>query len=118
MSGVDIEWVGAKEFGNILQKALNKSPELVGKVIQNAAEKGKKKAKGYAPVDTGQLKEKIAHKPLGTLESEFGSFVGYASFQEYGTRFQPGTKHIRPAFDDIKPELEKDIKDIARGMFK
>lgn len=117
MSRVTVEWVGAEEFGRVLQKAIAKSPELVDKVIFNNAEDMKDKAFDYAPKDTGYLKSKICHKPMGKMDHEVGSYAEYAGFQEFGTRFQPGKKHLRPAFQDILKPLEKDIKDVAEGMF-
>lgn len=55
-------------------------------------------AKSLAPVDTGALRDSIYARASG-LELEFGNDVEYGAYQEFGTRFQPGTAHIRPALD-------------------
>lgn len=54
------------------------------------------KAQGYAPVDTGALRGSISGRPSG-LQGEVSSGVEYAIYQEYGTRYQSGTPHMRPA---------------------
>jgi hypothetical protein len=55
-------------------------------------------AKELAPYDTGALRDSIYHRAVG-FELEFGNNVFYGLYQECGTRFQPGTPHIRPSLD-------------------
>lgn len=55
-------------------------------------------AKSLAPVDTGRLRDSIYHRAAG-FDLEFGNDVEYGFYQEFGTRFQTGTPHIRPALD-------------------
>ena len=61
-------------------------------------------AKSLAPVDTGALRDSIYHRAVGFF-LEFGNDVEYGMFQEFGTRFQPGTPHIRPALDANQQKL-------------
>lgn len=55
-----------------------------------------------APVQTGRLRDsyrvEIRSAPDGAV-GHIGTDVDYAVDQEYGTRFQPGTPHVRPALD-------------------
>ena len=55
-------------------------------------------ARSLAPVDTGALRDSIYARGSG-FDLEFGNAVDYGAYQEFGTRFQPGTPHIRPALD-------------------
>lgn len=117
MSNVTIEWTGMDELQRTLKRAVHKSPDLVNKVIQNNAQELQKTAKEYAPKDTRFLMENINVEYPRNLRADIKSGASYAGFQEYGTRFQPGTPHMRPAFADQIPELEKDIEDVAKGLF-
>lgn len=112
----DIEWIGKDELGDLLQKAIDQSEENVDKVIKNNGEKLQARAKVHAPVDTGFLKASI-NAQYGHLQAEVTSQAYYGIYQEYGTRYQPGTPHIRPGFHDVVPDLERDIKDVAEGLF-
>lgn len=53
-------------------------------------------AQGYAPVDTGALRGSISAS-AGGMQGQVNSGVEYAIYQEYGTRYQSGTPHMRPA---------------------
>ena len=113
-----IEWSGLDELGAVFAKAVAESEGKVGQVIYNNAEQMSAKARSYAPVDTAFLKENITSKKTGNLSAEVESGAGYAGFQEWGTRYQTGTPHIKPSFDDQVPILEQQIRDVARGLFK
>lgn len=65
-------------------------------------------AKGFAPVDTGRLQFSITYNfwynskeihaaVTSPVLSPEGAPYGY--FQEFGTRYIPGTPHLRPAFN-------------------
>ncbi|MBG9981746.1 HK97 gp10 family phage protein [Aerococcaceae bacterium DSM 111020] len=112
----DIEWIGKDELGDLLQKAIDQSEENVDKVIKNNGEKLQARAKVHAPKRTRFLMNSI-NAEHSHLQSEITSQASYAIYQEYGTRFQPGKAHIRPAFHETIPGLERDIKDVAEGLF-
>lgn len=42
------------------------------------------------------------------------SEADYAPYQEYGTRFQPGTPHVRPAYHEQKGKFINDMKRLMR----
>lgn len=58
-------------------------------------------AKGMAPVDTGNLRRSITHKPGRDVRGfyvDVGTNVIYAPFVEFGTRFMRPQPYLRPAF--------------------
>ncbi len=55
------------------------------------------RAKSYAPVDTGRLRNSIAHHAKGNDTMIIETDVEYAIYQEMGTRYQSGTPFMRPA---------------------
>jgi len=77
-----------------------------------------KKARGYAHVITGYMKEHtVAHK-ISDTKAEVISTAPYAGFEEFGTRYRPAHPFIRPAIIDgrndlpnlTKKELNKEIR--------
>lgn len=72
-------------------------------VVRKAAADVQAHAKLFAPVDTGNLRQAITNRPVDDLTSEIISGADYAIYQEYGTRFQPGTAHMRPALERVEP---------------
>lgn len=83
-------------------------------VILNASEM-QRKAQRYAPVDTGNLKRNInMYQKDGGFTGEVRSEAEYAPYQEYGTRFQPGKAHIRPAFHEQKTKYINDLKRLMK----
>lgn len=84
-------------------------------VKQNSAEM-QEKAQRYAPVKTGFLKREIELSFVGSLYDYSGEISGnanYDGYQEYGTRYMPGTPHIRPAYYDQRPIFLNDIKKLV-----
>ena len=61
-------------------------------------------ARSLAPVRTGALRDSIYARASG-FEMEFGNAVEYGLYQEFGTRFQPGKPHIRPALDAFSQRI-------------
>jgi len=61
-------------------------------------------ARSLAPVDTGGLRDSIYARASG-FELEFGNDVEYGAYQEFGTRFQAGKPHIRPALDAFSQRI-------------
>lgn len=112
-----VEWHGLDELTTVFDVAGRASEEVVTKIVKNSAEKFKSKAKGYAPHDTYYLKNHIVTELHGT-NADIISEAGYSGFQEFGTRFQPGTKYMRPAMEDIKPEFKQNLQDAIKGVFK
>ena len=89
----------------------NASLNDVKRVVRLNTRELQKKAQRYAPVDTGNLKASIRQSVLdGGFTGRVSSEASYAPYQEYGTRFQPGTPHVRPAFHEQKRKFINDLK--------
>lgn len=117
MAKSNIEWRGLERLTATISNAHPKAAEQSVKVVKNMGEKGKSISKELAPVDTSFLKRSIKTTYRG-MEAHITSGAGYASYQEYGTRFQPGKPHIRPMIEKIEPEFKKMMTDVMKGMFK
>lgn len=115
--GVKVEFQGLEKLEIVLKNASDKAIKQSQMVVKNTAEKGKAIAKQKAPRDTRFLKDHINTNFQG-LEATIHSEAGYSGYQEYGTRFQPGTSYMRPMLEEIKPQFEKDLTDVMRGAFK
>lgn len=75
-------------------------------------------AKENAPVDTGKLRAsyftKLVTKAAELVKVIVGTLTSYAAAQEFGTRYQSGKPHLRPAFDDNKQNVLKVIANILK----
>lgn len=106
------------DFGEleVLAKALADTAQVRGKasqVVHKSAADVQAHAKMFAPVDTGNLRQSITSRPVDDLTSEVISGADYAIYQEYGTRFQPGTAHMRPALERVEPAFIAAIEQIG-----
>lgn len=97
MSGWSVKVV-ADTVSPILAAFKNKIKQQVEMELDAVGADMEDLAKSLAPVDTGALRDSIYHRVSG-FEMEFGNDVPYGMFQEFGTIFQGGTPHIRPALD-------------------
>ncbi|MFU2205248.1 HK97-gp10 family putative phage morphogenesis protein [Streptococcus pluranimalium] len=114
---MSVKWQGMEKLTATISNAHPKAVEQSVKVVKNMGEKGKSISKQLAPVDTSFLKKSITSSYQG-MEAHITSGAGYAGYQEYGTRFQPGTPHIRPMIEKIEPEFKKMMTDVMKGAFK
>lgn len=107
------------DFGEIevLARDLSKAPEntriKARLAVRKAARDLKSHAQRLAPVDTGHLRSDIHTRAETELSSVVESLADYAVFQEYGTRFQPGTPHMRPATEAVEPTFLAAIEQIG-----
>lgn len=68
-----------------------------------------------APVRTTNLKRNIKlHTSDQGFTIKVASEAEYAPYQEYGTRFQSGTAHVRPAFFYQQIKFINDMKRIMK----
>lgn len=70
-----------------------------------------------APVDTGHLRDSYQTSVEDSGEGAVGrvfTTVEYSIFQEYGTRYQSGTPHVRPALDGNRRQL---VEMMGEGVF-
>lgn len=112
-----IKWQGMEKLVATISNAHPKAVEQSLKVLKNNGEKGKRIAKQLAPKDTEFLKDHITTSYPG-MEAHIHGEAGYEGYQEYGTRFQPGTPHFRPMLEQVQPQFQKDMTDVMKGAFK
>ena len=115
---MSVEWRGAERLTMAIRGSSKKAMEQSSQVIRNNTERLKASAKAKAPVDTGFLKNHITSSYPNGLEGHVKSEAAYSGYQEYGTRFQTGTPHIRPALREIEPQFKKDMTDVLKGVFE
>lgn len=110
---------GSLEFRGIadLSKGLKERATLndVKNVVKLNGSEMHRSAQRNSPVDTGNLKRGIM---LSMEDDGFvakvASTASYAPFQEWGTRFQPGTPHIRPSYFEQRNKFINDMKRLTR----
>lgn len=128
MARFSIEWNGLNELQSVMQKAMSENGPALKQVMYNNGEDAKSKAKEYAPKPGGSrygpnpyaegpLHENISHKPLG-LGAEIHARMFYSGFVNFGTRYMKAQPFMSDMMDYITPKLEKDIRDVAEGLFK
>lgn len=115
---MSVEWHGAERLTMAIRGASPKAMEQSSQVIRNNTERLKASAKAKAPVDTGFLKNHIMSSYPNRLEGRVKSEAAYSGYQEYGTRFQTGTPHIRPALQEIEPQFKQDMNNVLKGVFE
>ena len=116
--GMQIDWHGVEQLTMVIKGAGSRVREESGRVVKNKTEKLKKRSQEKAPKKTEFLKDHIKSSYPNDLEGHVKGESAYEGYQEYGTRFQPGTPHIRPALREIEPEFRKDMTDVMKGAFK
>lgn len=102
---------------NQLVGALKKRANLndVKDVVKLNGSEMHRKAQRNAPVDTGNLKRHVTLKAAdGGFTAKVASEAEYAPYQEYGTRYQSGKPHIRPAYHEQKGKFINDMKRLLK----
>lgn len=106
--GSSLQVRGVSELKGKLRQNVQMSD--VKKVVKNNTIEMTNRAKREAPVETGHLKNSITMSiEGGGLTGKTTSGANYAGYQEYGTRFQSGKPHIRPAYNKQKEQFKKDM---------
>lgn len=91
------------EVESEIDKAIAKSLEIVGGTAE-------RHAKDICPVDTGRLRNSIAHEPVGDNTESIGTDVEYAPYVELGTRYQSPQPYLRPGVENYAEEYAGIIK--------
>ena len=99
-----------------------KVKERVRQVIRTNGGQMQESTQRFAPVDTGHLKRSVSlnyedEDLTAIVESKALNGYGdnYSVYQEWGTRYQPGTPHVGPAFHKQVPVFKADIKKVVKG---
>ncbi len=119
--GMKIDWQGVEQLTMVIKGAGTKVLDGASKAVKNNTEKLKTTAQDKAPVaavNGGYLKSQIKTSNHGPLEGHVDDEAAYAGYQEYGTRFQEGTPHLRPAIREVEPKFKQDMTDVMKGAFK
>lgn len=90
-------------------EAVLRALEIIGQVVENSAA-------GYAPVDTGNLRNSITHEvDDGSHIVAIGTNVEYAPYQELGTSRMKaangGRGFLRPAVEDNMEKIQTIFKE-------
>jgi HK97 gp10 family phage protein len=76
-----------------------------------------KRAREYAHVITGYMRDNTVAVKTGENTAELRSNAPYAGYEEFGTRFRPAHPFIRPAMADVAIEgPEMSAKEINREI--
>jgi len=118
----DLKVKGFDELFKNLNKIEQAIVDEIEGIIKKAAEKIRKEAEERAPELTGDLAGSIKVKTLEIKKDKIkigigpvGDDVFYWFFVEYGTAHSAAQPYLRPAFDNNKKAVEKEI---ARGLQK
>lgn len=104
---------GADQLVGALKKAANLD-DVKNTIKLNTTEMNRKTQRN-APVDTGHLKRMvtIGFEDAG-MTGRVASTAEYAMYQEYGTRFQSGKPHVRPAFKEVEQQFIRDMQRLMK----
>lgn len=116
--GMKIDWHGTEQLTMMIAGAGPKVRQDSSRVVKNHTEILLKKTKDKAPKDTEFLKDNIKSSHPNDLEGRVGGEAAYDGYQEFGTRFQTGTPHYRPALKEVEPGFKQDMTDVMKGAFK
>lgn len=100
-----------------LQKKLRKNVTLedVKHIVKSNTSSMNSKMQKLAPVDTGIMKRSITSEVKnGGLNGKSGPHTNYASYVEYGTRFQNAQPFVKPAFNIQKKVFTNDLERLMK----
>lgn len=93
-----------------MSQAESKLPEIIRKNTLSI----ERKAKKYAPVDTGQLRRSIV-SDCNENKGEVNVGVEYGDFVEHGTRKMTAQPYLKPAINEQQEKFLKDTDEAMRG---
>lgn len=109
-------WIDGLESANTVAVSLQGAGVLAGmrasRVVAATAHKIEATAKGFAPVDTGALRNSIK-ADVQALEATIGTDLDYAGYVEYGTSRMAPRAYLGPALDRHSGEFVAALEDIA-----
>lgn len=111
-----------------IERAGRQVQDVAERVVKDYLELIAREAKGYAPVDEGDLRstirvelERLAGAVIagGIPGAETGKMVDYADVVELGRRDNPNYKpqpYLRPAFEQHAPGFARALQAALRGV--
>lgn len=100
-----------------LEAKLTKNMDLskVKATVKKNGSQLQKKAQKNAPIDTGNLRQKIALEITDNGKTaEVESTAEYGAYVELGTRFMKAQPYLKPAFEEQKEKFKADMKELVR----
>ena len=94
-----------KEVLAKIEAAIPKALEVVGGTAE-------RHVKDITPVDTGRLRNSIAHAMVGNNATSVGTSVEYAIYVEFGTCKMSAQLYLRPGIESHADEYAMIIKNI------
>lgn len=99
----DMEWYGADVIRSV--NGAKKGALTTAAIIVNMS------AVYRAPVDTGNLRDSITYE-VSEDDAKVGTNVDYAIHQEFGTRKMAAQPFLRPALDENRARIQKELGSI------
>lgn len=108
-----VKLIGFEKLEDKLTKNMDLS-KVKATVKKNGAQL-QKTAQKNAPIDTGNLRQKIALEITdGGKTAEVESTAEYGAYVELGTRFMKAQPYLKPAFEEQKEKFKADMKELVR----
>jgi len=107
--------VGMDQFMRYLAKQSTGVQNAVSQELGKSGKRVEKKAKDLAPVDTGDMRQRIYSKKVSPLRVATVSPVHYSIYVEEGTRRMRAQPFLGPALKAEKPLLMRNLSRIVRG---
>src|SRR5699024_12364659 len=105
---------GAGQLKSALKK--NASLDDVKNTVRLNGSEMHSSAMKYAPVDTRFLRRNIKYSAEDSgFTARVASEAEYAPYQVWGTRYQAGTPHVRPAYTKQNSKFSKDMKRLVKS---
>lgn len=111
--GVSVKVEGLEKANERLQAIAKQLPKEADRLVQDKAEKIFSLSQELVPVDTGILQRSGVHKHE-FLISEVAYNTPYAKFVHDGTSRMEARPFLGQAVSAVLPEIQKEIKEIAK----
>jgi HK97 gp10 family phage protein len=98
----------------LMSRLRNMEDLNMNSILSRAADEIVVKAKSYAPVDTGRLRDSI-HKEVDGDGVAIIADAPYAAHVEYGTFKQRPQPYLNPAIREVTSSIISDIRKSLRG---
>jgi len=106
---------GLDEIKAALERAPHTIRVVANRVVDEEMARVTERARELAPVRTGRLRNSIYRRKTGFLGWMVGAAVFYAGFVEFGTRKMSARPYLRPAIEEVLPEIREELKDALIG---
>lgn len=116
MADIDFGFAEVSRLVSSLKDTTTRVNKDVPAVVQEAGTRVQQRAKFFAPVDTGRLRENIRIDSGGVFDVTVTSHMGYSGFQEWGTSRMNPQPYMGPAAETVTPEFQDDIGTVGKRI--